>query len=374
VSRAGLGELTLKGGEKVLMTQLRRVGDALICTPAIRAFKKTFPESRLLFMTELESASLFTQNPYLDGIISVDKDRSGNWVYQQKKISEIRSHRFDVVIDFLSNPRSGWYTLTSGARHRIGLDHHGRAFFYNRRIRASTERVYAAIEKLSFLRPLNVQSDDVELDLYLTGEAERYAEVSLKEAGIGEEDFVISVSPTSRRHFNRWPLERYAEVIRMLHGAYKLKFLIIWGPGERKLAQELKRLSGIDEVLVSPATSDLLQLGAVLRRCHLHLGNDNGPKHFAVAMGLPTVTIFGPHDPVSWTFPDPERHLYLQGLPLCDDCLKRKHSCEELSCLHRITIDQVFAALSSLIDRLPELRGAVKSGHGTSSVHGVAEP
>jgi heptosyltransferase-3 len=373
VSSSGLGQLKLKGGKKVLMTQLRRVGDALVCTPAIRAFKRTFPESCLFFMTELESASLFTQNPYLDGIISVDKDKSGNWAYQLKKIAEIRSHRFVLVVDFLSNPRSGWYTLTSGARHRIGLNHHGRGFFYSMRVRPSTERAYAAIEKLNFLSPLNVKSDAIHLDLYLTEEAERYADMSLKEAGIGEEDFVISISPTSRRHFNRWPLEGYAEVIGMLHDAYKLKFLIIWGPGERKIAEELKRLSGIEEVLVSPQTSDLLELGAILKRCHLHLGNDNGSKHIAVAMGLPTVTIFGPHDPVSWTFPGPERHLYLQGLPLCDDCLKRKHSCEELSCLHRVTTDQVFEALSGLIDRLPELREAVKSGHGTSPVRGVAE-
>jgi len=121
-----LKTLALKGTEKVLMIQLRRIGDALVCTPAIRALRKSFPEMKLFFLTELESASLFSENPFLDGLITLDKSKSRDWAYQLRKVSEIRRHRFDVVVDFLSNPRSGWYTFTSGAKYRIGLDHHGR--------------------------------------------------------------------------------------------------------------------------------------------------------------------------------------------------------------------------------------------------------
>lgn len=348
--------LTLKGTEKVLMIQLRRIGDALVCTPAIRALRKSFPEMKLFFLTELEAASLFSENPFLDGVMTLDKSKSRDWVYQLRKVLEIRRHRFDVVIDFLSNPRSGWHTFASGARCRIGLDHHGRGLFYSLRLKPSAKRVYAASERLELLRSLGIESGGVDLDLFLSTEAEQYAKRSLKEMGIAQEDFLVSVSPISRRHFNRWPLERYAELVRLLSRRYGAKILIVWGPGEAEVTERLRQLSDSEAVFISPPTRNLLELGAILSHCHLHLGNDNGTKHIAVARGLPTVTIYGPHDPVSWTFPDPKRHLYLQGLPLCRDCNKRKHTCQDLSCLDRISVEAVFEVCENLIGSLPELK------------------
>jgi heptosyltransferase-3 len=357
-----LKKLSLKGTEKVLVIQLRRIGDALMCTPAIRALRKSFPEMKLFFFTEHESASLFSENPFLDGVITLDQGRSPDWVYQLKKVLEIRGHQFNLVIDFLSNPRSGWYSFTSGAKYRIGMGQHGRSLFYNLRFEHSSKRAYAASKRVEFLKSLGVEPDGVTLDLFLDRQSEEYADRSLKGMGLAKEDFLISVSPTSRRHFNRWPLERYAAVIQRLRQRYAPKFIITWGPGEREVAERLQRMSGEEAVLVSPPTKNLLELGAILSHCHLHLGNDNGTKHIAVAVGLPTVTIYGPHDPVSWTFPDPKRHLYLQGLPLCEDCKKRKHSCQELSCLDRIAVHEVLATCQDLIERLPELRKFAVSG------------
>ncbi len=355
-------KLALKGTEKVLMIQLRRIGDALMCTPAIRAARRSFPEMKLFFFTELESASLFSENPFLDGVITLDRGRSRDWAYQLKKVFEIRGHRFDVVIDFLSNPRSGWYTFASGAKYRIGVSQHGRGLFYNLRFEHSSRKGYAAAERVEFLKSLGVEVDGVTLDLILNRQSEEYADRSLREMGLTTEDFLISVSPTSRRHFNRWPLERYAELIRRLRHRYGAKVIVTWGPGERQVAEKLSKLSDSQGVFVSPRTENLMELGAILTHCHLHLGNDNGTKHIAVAVGLPTVTIYGPHDPVSWTFPDPKRHLYLQGLPLCEDCNKRKHSCQELSCLDRISAEEVYAVCENLIESLPELRKFAPSG------------
>jgi len=357
-----LKKLALKGTEKVLMIQLRRIGDALMCTPAIRALRRSFPEMKLFFFTEHESASLFSENAFLDGVITLDKGRSRDWAYQLKKVFEIRGHRFDVVIDFLSNPRSGWYTFASGAKYRIGVGQHGRGLFYNLRVEHSSKRAYAASKRVEFLKSLGVEVDGVALDLFLNRRSEEYAKQSLKEMGLTSEDFLISVSPTSRRHFNRWPLEKYAELIRRIRRRYGAKVIVTWGPGEREVAERLQKMSVEEAVLVSPRTRNLLELGAILSRCHLHLGNDNGTKHIAVAVGLPTVTIYGPHDPVSWTFPDAKRHLYLQGLPLCQDCNKRKHSCQELSCLDRIAVHEVLATCENLIQSLPELRKSAPSG------------
>jgi ADP-heptose:LPS heptosyltransferase len=51
--------------------------------------------------------------------------------------------------------------------------------------------------------------------------------------------------------------------------------------------------------LVAPPTG-WQELGALLARCALLVANDSGPKHVAVALGTPTVTIFGPTHPATW--------------------------------------------------------------------------
>ena len=41
-------------------------------------------------------------------------------------------------------------------------------------------------------------------------------------------------------------------------------------------------------------------LAAVLERVDLFVGNDSGPGHLAAAVGTPTLSLFGPTDPVVW--------------------------------------------------------------------------
>jgi lipopolysaccharide heptosyltransferase III len=42
------------------------------------------------------------------------------------------------------------------------------------------------------------------------------------------------------------------------------------------------------------------QLGALLSRAGLFVGNDSGVTHLAAAAGAPTVALFGPTDPAQW--------------------------------------------------------------------------
>jgi ADP-heptose:LPS heptosyltransferase len=106
--------------------------------------------------------------------------------------------------------------------------------------------------------------------------------------------------------------------------------------------------------LISWETKNLFELGAILERCDLHIGNDNGTKHIAVAMGKPTITIYGPHTPISWTYPDFSRHKFVKKEVDCPDCGKIKHKCTELSCLDLVTVEDVQKTFTELLSQLKE--------------------
>ena len=265
-----------------------------------------------------------------------------------KKITELRKLSFDLVIDFLGNPRSAWISFLSGAKHRLGPDLEGRGLLYNLKMLNDSQPKYAAQTRLDALQILGIESNDIKLDLFLSEKSKEFARIVFERNKLTEKDFIISVSPTARRRFNRWSLERYADLCDWLVTEYNAKIILVWGPREKEVVEKILQLTK-GEVIISEPTPTLRELGAILERCDVHIGNDNGTKHIAVVVGLPTITIYGPHNHISWTYPDEKRHKWIQREVDCPDCEKVKHRCEKLTCLNEIKVEEVQEKFNELL-------------------------
>jgi heptosyltransferase-2 len=102
---------------------------------------------------------------------------------------------------------------------------------------------------------------------------------------------------------------------------------IITGPGEAEerfggevidqlRAKGLRPRDGGKGDFIHAAGLGVRELAAALSVCRAYVGNDSGPKHLAVAVGIPTFTFFGPEDPVEWHPYDRALHpvFFLPGL------------------------------------------------------------
>ena len=343
--------------KRILIIQLRRIGDVLMCTPSIRALRQSFPQSNISFLTEIESEPVLRFNPYLDEKIILDKKRYGDFFYLWEIVRGLRRKKFDLTIDFFGNPRSAYFTFLSGAKFRLGFDLPYRKVWYNLLSPRGNSSEYAALSRLKALRTLGVESNDCRLDFCISNEARDFAGKFFLKENLKDGNLIISVSPTSRRKFNFYPLERYAKICDWLIDEFSAKIILVWGPGEDKITRELATKMK-NKPLVSPLTPTLLELGGILERCDLHIGNDNGTKHIATAVGKPTFTIYGPNSPLSWTYPDPQRHGYIKKEVECQNCEKEKHRCENLECLD-YSVDEVKAKISEFLNSLNELKHKV---------------
>jgi heptosyltransferase-2 len=169
---------------------------------------------------------------------------------------------------------------------------------------------------------------------------------------------VLGIGLGSSRPTKCWAIERYAEVAVRWCRETGGSVVAFSGPGESarglgflRAADEVLRratfASGDERILVRArlgleAELDLRALASVLSRCSVFLGNDSGPRHLAVACGVPTVTLFGPEDPFEWHPYPKERHprFFVESLacrkdgdpgmpPWCslDVCVKEAHRC-----------------------------------------------
>jgi ADP-heptose:LPS heptosyltransferase len=127
----------------------------------------------------------------------------------------------------------------------------------------------------------------------------------------------IALHPGSGGTRKCWPVERFVEVIYYLWQQDRA-VLLLAGPAEqerlvllRSLLQVYPQL-GLCEYLVD---APLLTVAQRLQQCQCYVGNDSGLTHLAAMLGLPTLALFGPSDPIIWHPPGPKVNvLYEQAL------------------------------------------------------------
>lgn len=117
------------------------------------------------------------------------------------------------------------------------------------------------------------------------------------------------------------------------------------GPRERALLDELRRL--IPGVPALSPTLDRVMLLAVLKRARVFISGDTGPLHFAAALGVPTISLFGPTPVAQWV-PLGKRHQVLTVSSCsCDGDTQVCYSASH--CLLAISPEAVFHALQKIL-------------------------
>jgi heptosyltransferase-3 len=319
--------------KRILVIQLRRLGDVILTVPAIEALKKKYPDATLDFLVEAPGAEAVAGLPAIDEVLVYDArgvKQALDWALK------IRSRRYDWVIDFLANPRTALITALSGAKVKAGPAHVARRWAYNRRMIQSPQACYAALEKVRWLSILGISPED----------APQLPRLMLAPRPAKLEN-VVGLVPPSRKETRRWPAPSYARLGRLLRDKHGCELKVFWGPGEKDLADEVVRGIG-DGAWAIPATASISDLAKELASCRVVVGNCAGPKHVALALGVPTVTIHGSSDPVSWTPVHPEHRFVRLDELHCIGC--RLNECPfNLECMRQLPPERVLPAVEQLL-------------------------
>jgi heptosyltransferase III len=302
--------------EKLLLLQPRWMGDVLLCTPAIRAARRAFPQARIDFVTEAAGAAVLSGNPDLSSVIGMPA--AGG-----RRLSLLRTlnrARYDAVVDFRSTGSTAVLTGATRAPVRIGLRGRGlRNLAYSQLLPKEKGSLYMARQKLAMLQPLGVDVDGADIGLHITidDEQRERARRVWQECGFADPVPVVAISSVSRVAGKQWGTGRWAAVADAVT-ALGARVLLTSGPGEREAAAATAALMRTPAVWDYGHTS-LRGLAALYQRCALWIGNDGGPKHIAAAAGVPTLTVFRyPIGPV-WTDTADPRHAYLQPVDAGED-------------------------------------------------------
>lgn len=319
---------------RILICQLRQIGDVLLSTPSIRLLNERFPDAELHILTEKKCLPVLENNPRIHTIWPIDRKALANPIKALAYYAKVGRNGYDLIVDFQQLPRCKWVIGFSNALVKLSFP----PKWYSRPFYTHWGPIvygYAAKCKAGVLAPLGITWNGEKPELWLSKEEQDFASAFAKSHGLTSVPF-ITVDPSHRRETRRWPARHFAGLIRLMRERHpELRALILYGPGEKKLAEEVATLAGpcafVPETMLS-----LREMAAVQERAVMHLGNCSAPRHFAVAVGIPSLTIQGATG-TGWGFPSDEHISATKQLP-CYPC--NSNSCEHRKCLEEFTPEE----------------------------------
>ncbi|HEY64533.1 MAG TPA: glycosyltransferase family 9 protein [Caldilineae bacterium] len=351
---------------RILAVKLADMGDALLCTPALRALRETYPHARLDVLVTPHTAPLISHMGLADRVISFPKHDYDDprWLWQPRRwwplarlYARLRRAGYDAVALFhhLSTGYGAlkWRLLVAAtaAPWVAGLDDgRGRTWLtcpvedqgFGKR--HEVEYALAVAEALG----ANVPDTSLTLPPY-ADEARRVARL----LGDGEHPYVvIHAGSGGYSRARRWEPERFAAVADALVERLEVQVVIVGTEADDALA--------VEQMMRHPACNlqgrtELPDLVAVLRRSRLFLGADSGVMHLAAAVGVPVVAIFGPSNHRAWApWTPPERvRIVRLGIP-CSPCsyigtrVGSREGCPQRVCMADLMPEPVIEAVLDL--------------------------
>jgi len=286
---------------RFLVVRLGSLGDIVHTFPAVAALRETFPQSPITWITHprweplVSSTSLATE-------IWATETRSLSSI--REIVSRIRKENVSTAIDYQGLWKSAALPLFGGVPRRIGFSSQtirewGVPVLYTDRVRCVTTHIAEQNGELS--QRAGARQNVAPFTPRISPQDDAMVRQLLRDCGI---DRYVLLSPGGGWRSKCWPAERFGALAQQIREARGLRCVLNYGPGEDALVETIKRASGNAEPVAYSGT--LEKLMALARNALCIVGGDTGPLHLAVAVGTPSVSIYGPTDPArNGPFPTP---------------------------------------------------------------------
>jgi ADP-heptose:LPS heptosyltransferase len=338
---------------RILVVSSTAIGDTLFATPAWRALRQRYATARIVGHLRDKVVPLFADNPHLDAIIPY----AGGYRRFLSTIAALRRERFDVALIFHGiGPQAIPMAVLSGAPFVVRIPNSSAYGYLLSNAEASPENLpypdeHAIRCRLRIAGMVDAKSDDVRMVLPVPTSDQEAATALLAQAGVEPQAPLLGLVPGAAAAFKCWPAHRFVAAAKhLLEGRPGWRVVVLGSARERRLALEVAR--GVGPAAVSLAgLSNLRVLRGAIAKLRLLVTNDTGPLHVAVAIGVPTVSLFGATDsrgtgPVQ----DPERHVAIQRpVPAWETRNIQRRGREAMA---RIEVDEVVGAGRQLLARL----------------------
>jgi lipopolysaccharide heptosyltransferase I len=335
---------------RIALIKPSALGDIVHSLPVLTALRQRFPSASITWVINSSYEPLIRRHPDLTDTLPFDRGvfQRGLWRagrYAVAFAAELRSRRFDLVIDLQGLLRTGLMCLATGAPYRLGFAQarEGSRYCYTHKVHVPDADRIHAVDRYWRL-----------VELLGAGEQPRRFHVPLD---AGEQTAVhrdmtglprpwVAVAVGAKWVTKRWPSAHFAELLRRMQSRYGGTCLFVGTAEDTALTQAVTRqLHGPNRDFTG--TTTLPRLAALLSLCDVMVGNDTGPLHLAAALGRPCiapytctrVALHGPYTSLSGAVET--------RVPCGGSYLKK---CSTMICMPELSPDRLWPPLAEVLD------------------------
>ena len=337
--------------KKILILKFSALGDVVHALPVAATLRESLPDSHISWMLEERFQNIVQDNPDIDEIIPLrTKVWRKNWNAKSLReildtIKTLRQHKFDLVFDFHGLLKSGIIARLSGAKTRVGFHRNNckekiSTLFTNSRAPFMAEGLHVvdmyltllqtALSKVKETKRFPLQVPD-EGDKKIASFFDQHEELTARP--------IIAINPGAGFESKQWELDRFAELADRISKELGFSIMLTWGPGEESKVKQISSYMK-QQSWIAPPTS-ILESIALYKRMALLVSCDSGPLHLGAAVGIPTVSIFGPTDPVR-NGAYGINHEAVYKVLACSFCWKKACPLGTKECMKQVNVDEVF--------------------------------
>lgn len=355
---------------RILVVNFGGIGDEILFFPVIQSLREAYPQAHLTALVEPRCRGVMTFNPAVDEVVTLDVKGKPSLSELLEVMGSLRTRGFDLAIGSGRSPVMPVLLLLSGARYRAGYDANRLSWTLTEKAPCNPQQ-YAAEMYYDLIRswiPIPFRLPQAAL----TQADREWAKAFLTEHGVQPGEPVVVLHPGTsklsviKKFHKSWESAKWAELAARLQ-ADGVHVVLAGGPDDAEAIADIKsKLTVKPSAPAAPEslksnglrphvglieaygqTKGLGQLAALIANASILVCVDSAPMHLGVAVGTPTVALFGPTDPAK-LLPTGTVHqaIHVDGLS-CRPCLwdRRQTTCDELTCMKTLGVEAVEAAI-----------------------------
>lgn len=287
----------------ILVSRPDHIGDVILTTPALRHLRQRYPQAHIVAVVGSWSADVIAGTNLVDRIIVLDcpwwrAKRSGrpawlSWGPFLWRCLRLRRLRADLFLDFRGDLRHIVFLgVLGGSRYRVAFDRTGGAAVLDAPVPfdASQHDIVRNLGLLSVLGP--VPNPPPRVEIACDPADESWADGLLPPRAAEDRRVFVLLHPSAKR-VNRWPVERFADVVARLVAEFDA-LIFVTGLAEDEADAAVIRAAAPERVRSLCGQTGMRRMASLIARADLLLCADTGPMHLVNASGTPSVVLFGP--------------------------------------------------------------------------------
>jgi len=338
------------------------MGDAVLCTPALRAIREYFNSGKITFYANSVVRQILSPCDYNDAWL---EQKTGNPFAVAK---ELKKYQFTHAILFKNSFASALAVFLARIPSRIG-------YAREKRGPLLTEKLYPEKLQIGKFKPLSMvdyylaianrlgaRANDKSLELSIDTSVKEILRAKLPELFNADGPIVILIPGGAFGPSKCWPGSRFAQTADKMIADYNATVVVsvASNTAEQQIAKEICRSSKHSAksqrndsksrlINLAERPVGLDELKILFSMVDLVIANDTGPRHIAVALGRKTVTLFGPNNPV-WTDTHYVNEIQVIGNVHCAPCHNPICRKDRHYCMESITVETVCNAAKQLLE------------------------